>query len=219
MMSRSLLESLKSLIERTFGIPPLIGDLGLFIIGDRGLRALYGVGEAGSGDGARLLVRDTSDGLRAALYFPDSLVRHLEEHNPIRGLDDVNIEAFAVLVEELDHLLTLAHRAAEHRRVSRLELEHHADVTKYLVVVHFLGRQLRRRRVPEPLRVWARHHLFERYSRGLGEAETRYREAARLAHRYVTYLDTLPVGTRRVELLAFQRRPFQDTQRILGQVN
>ena len=214
-MSWSLLEALKSLIEKTYGIPPLIEDLGPYIVGDRGLRALYGSREAG----ARLLLRETRRGLSAALYYPDSLVRHLEAHNPLHGLGDANIEEFAVLVEELDHLLTLAHRAHQGRRVSRLELEHHAAVTKYLVVIHFLGRQIRRRRLPEPLRAWARHHLFERYVEGAGESETRYRRAARLARRYVDYLDSLGAALRRAELLAFQGRPFQETQRFLGQIN
>lgn len=218
-MPWSLLEAIKSLIERTYGIPPLIGDLGPYIVGDRGLRAFYGTGEAGHGPGARLLVRETRRGLSASLYYPDALVRHLEGNNPLHGLGDGNIEEFAVLVEELDHLLTLAHRAAQGRRVSRLELEHHAAVTKYLVVIHFLGRQIRRRRVPEPLRAWARHHLFERYRPGAGESETRYRKAARLARRYVDHLDRLGTAARRSELLAFQNRPFQETQRLLGQIN
>lgn len=219
LMAWSLLEALKSLIEKTYGIPPIIDDLGPYIVGDRGLRVLYGRDEAGGGDGARLLVRESRRGIRAALYYPDNLVSHLERHNPLRGLGDVNIDEFAVLVEELDHLLTLAHRAAEGRRVTRLELEVHAAVTKYLVVVHFLGRQLRRRSIPEPLRAWTRHQLFERYSREPGETAARYRKAARLAHRYVGYLDSLPAGGRRAELIAYQRRPFQETQRLLGQIN
>lgn len=214
-MSWSLLEALKSLIERTYGMPPLMDDVGRYVIGDRGLRALYGHPGDGGADGARLLVRESRHGIRATLYYPDALVRHLERHNPLDGLGDVNIQEFAVLIEELDHLLTVAHRAAQGRRVSRLELEHHAAVTKYLVVVHFLGRQLRRRRLPEVLRLWVRHQVLGRYSEGSGESAARYREAARLAHRYLAYLEALPAQARRQELLAFHRRSFQETRRLI----
>jgi hypothetical protein len=215
-MPWSLLEALKSLIERTYGMPPLAEDLGRYVIGDRGLRILYGSPEGVGGDGARLLVRESGRGIRATLYYPDALVRHLERHNPLDILGDVNIQEFAILIEELDHLLTLAHRAAQGRRVSRLELEHHAAVTKYLVVVHFLGRQLGRRRLPEALRVWARHQLLGRYCEAPEEGAARYRHAARLARRYLAYLEALPASARRQELLAFQRRPFQETQRLIG---
>ncbi|MGH9750853.1 MAG: hypothetical protein ACRD5D_02090 [Candidatus Polarisedimenticolia bacterium] len=218
-MAGSLLETLKALIERTYGMPPLLTDLAPFIVGDRGLRALYGTDPAAQEGAARLLVRETGHGLRAVVYYPDALVRHLERHNPLRGLGDVNITGFSVLVEEVDHLLVLAHRAAQGRRTTRLELEHHAGVTKYLAVVHFLGRQIGRPRLPEPLRLWARHHLFERYAAGPAETEARYRRAARLARRYVDRLDALPRAARRRELLAFERRPFQETQRLLGEVN
>jgi hypothetical protein len=217
-----LIESLKSIIERSYGMSVVIEDIAPFIVGDAGYRALYGGTTepvSWEGRGARILVREAGPMLRVALYYPDGLVRHLERFNPLQGIGDVNITAFAVLVEELDHLLTLAHRAAERRPVSLLELEHHANVTKYLVVVHFLGRQADRRRLPEPLKIWARHHLFERFSREEGEREARYRDAARLATKYVSYLESLPIERRRAELRAFHRRPFADTLMLLEQRN
>src|SRR5207245_8805560 len=107
--------------------------VGPFLIGDEGYRARYR-GRDGSLPatevGARLLVRESGAPLRVALYYPDALVSHLERHSPLRGVGEVNIEAFAVLVEELDHLLTLACRAAEGRPISLLELEHHAKDRK-----------------------------------------------------------------------------------------
>jgi len=219
---RPLVESLKSIIEKSYGMPVVIEDIGPFIVGDAGVQALYGkVAEPVSreGQGARILVRDAGPILRAALYYPDSLVRHLERFNPLEGIGDVNINAFAVFIEELDHLLTLAHRAAERRPVSLLELEHHANVTKYLIVVHFLGRQSGRRRLPEMLKIWARHHLFERFSRDEGEGEARYRDAARLASKYVSYLESLPIEERRAELRAFHRRRFAETLMLLERRN
>lgn len=217
MPQKSLVETIKSIIEMTYGIRPVIGDLGPFIVGDTGFRLFYGTEAARPGPGARTLVRQSAAGVRAALYYPDALVSHLERFNPLLGLGDVNIDAFAVLVEELDHLLTVADRAVQGRPVSLLELEHHAGVTKYLTVLHFLGKQTGRRRIAEGLRAWARHNLFERYSQEQGEE--RYRAAARLARRHVAYLETLSVEGRRSELRAFHRRPFADTRRILARFN
>src|SRR5437879_289692 len=103
------------MIERSYGMAPIIRDLAPFIIGDAGYLAHYGDPARREEPGypqARVMVRDTGPALRAVLYYPDVLVRHLERFNPLAILGDENIEAFAVLVEELDHLLTLASRAA-----------------------------------------------------------------------------------------------------------
>jgi hypothetical protein len=216
--SRPLLPVLQGIIERTYGMPRVVADPGLFLIGDAGIRAFHRHPEGMTGEqeaavhraGARVLVRDPEGSPRLAVYYPDSLVRHLERYDPRRGIDDGNIDAFAVLVEELDHLLVIASRAARRRPVALLELEIHAGVTKYLVVVHFLGRLIGRRRLSEFHRVWARHHLFGKYAAGRGENESRYREAARLARRYVSWLERLPLPVRRAELLDFDRRGLAD---------
>ena len=197
-------------------MPRVVGTADRFLIGDRGWRALYGAARLdAASDGApraQLLVRPVGESMRAALYYPDALVRHLERHDPRHGIDDGNIDAFSVFVEELDHLLVLASRAAAGRPVTLLELEHHAAVTKYLVVMHFLGR-LTRRRVSEFHRVWVRHRLFERYAGGEGEDCTRYREAARWAGRYVRIVERLSVERRLSELRAFHRRSFAEQTR------
>ena len=212
-----LVEVLKGIIERTYGIPSLIPDISAFIVGDQGLRSVYGgIACSKQEEGARVLVRDLGQSVRAALYYPDSLVRHLERFNPLHGVGDVNIAAFAVLVEEVDHLLTLASRAAEGRAVTLLELEHHACVTKYLMVIHFLGRQTGRRRLGDALKQWARFHLFERYSEREGGDAERYREAARLAWQYLKRFETMPLEHRKTEIRAYHRRPFAE---ILYRVN
>lgn len=172
-------------------------------------------GADASGAGARLLVRADSGSIRAAVYYPDAMVRHLERHDPRAGLGDLNIDAFATLVEELDHLLTLASRAAGGRRVSLLELEIHAGVTKYLMVLHFIGRLTSRPVVSAFHKNWACHHLFERYAAGSGEEAARYRDAARLAARYVGWFDGLKVSERRPALAAFHSRPLGEQVRFI----
>src|SRR5262245_37828592 len=213
---RPLLPLLQGVIERTYSMPRVIPAAATYLIGDRGLRRFYAGPESaehqGDGDevGARVLVRGPGEVVRAALYYPDALVRHLERHDPRHGVDDGNIDAFAILVEELDHLLVIASRSARRRPVTLLELELHAGVTKYLVVVHFLGRLTGRRRVSQFHRVWARHHVFGKYREGAAGAEARYHEAARLAFRFVRWLDRLGVPERRRALVEFDRRGLAD---------
>jgi len=216
----TLLPALQSIIERSYGMPRVIENAGAFLIGDHGLRAIYRGQPSGSAQGyhvgARLLVRADPILLRVALYYPDALVRHLERNDPRAGIGDDNIDAFATLGEELDHLLTLASRAAAGRPVSLLELEHHAAVTKYLLVVHFLGRLTGRHRVPAFYRAWARHHILEKYAPGNGEEAERYREAARMAGRYLAYFERLPAPARGAELRAFHARTIGEQASLLA---
>ena len=73
-----LVEVLKGIIERTYGIPSLIPDISAFIVGDQGLRSIYGgIACSTTDEGARVLVRDQGQSVRAALYYPNALVRHL----------------------------------------------------------------------------------------------------------------------------------------------
>src|SRR5438093_13770406 len=104
--SRSLLELLQGLIERTYRMRTGV-EVDRFVIGDRGLMRTAGasgavrkVGSAGWPEAA-LLVRQERGEVRAALYYPDALIACLERSNPLRGLDDSNVDAFGVFVEEL----------------------------------------------------------------------------------------------------------------------
>lgn len=213
-----LVPVLQSIIERTYGLEPLQGGVAPFLIGDRGLRALHRRGGTGGElqpGRPRLILRNESPGWRAVVYYPDALVRHLERHDPRHGLDDRNIDAFAMLVEELDHLLVVASRVASGRAFRLVELEMHALVTKYFVVLHLLGRLTGRRRVSEFHRHWAAHHLFEKYAAGPEQDARRYLDAARLARRYVAWLERLAAPVRRAELRRFHARPFEEqTRRI-----
>lgn len=187
-MSTALLESVRSALERTYRMRPGIGDLAPFVIGDEGFRRFYdGATAAGSagGEGARTLVRETQDGVRACIYYPDALIRHLEANPPQRGVADRNVDAFAVLVEELDHLLVIAERAREARPASLVELELHADVSKYVVLRRFVPAADRRAR--EARGHWLRYHLFHKaeWCDPDPAVRDRYRDAARWALRFL----------------------------------
>ncbi len=195
----SLLEQLRGLIERTYGFDTGIDDLGRFVVGNAGFRRFYAGREAmtrvDSGvTQARTLVRDTPGALRACIYYPDELIEVLERHPPQRGLADENVEAFSTLVEELDHLLLLVWRKRQGRKVSLFELELQANVTKHLVLAHFLAGG--RGRLEPHERRWLRHHLFENgfYVDEDPAVAERYRQAARAA---VQFIDRLPARVRK----------------------
>ena len=186
-----------------------------FVIGDQGYRRLFARpgAQARSADpaasGARTLVRETPRGpLRAAIYFPDAMIARLEAHPPQRGLGEANVDAFAALVEELDHLLCIAERAQAGRVISLFELELHADVSKALVLARFLAGGS-----PRPIdvrrRTWLRFHLFHKGEwAGMDEDERqRYRDAARWALRLLDALDRSRPAARLDALRAFHAAP------------
>jgi len=210
-MREPLLNALCALLRRTYALSAPMLPIGHYVIGDLGLRTLYPNGErsAGSsaGDGAKLLVRETNAGLRACIYYPDAMIQRLEDKPPQRGLDDDNVEAFAVLVEELDHFLVAAERAHAGRGVSLLELELQANVSKDLVLSRFLAR--RGRRLDPARRAWLRHHLFHgrSFSDTDPEVRTRYHDAARLALRFLRSLERHAPTERIEQLRSFHRAP------------
>jgi len=201
-VSGSLLEGVRGLLERTYRIRSGLGPIAPFVIGDRGLRAIYGLRSAaldvGSGtlSGPKMLVREKNDRVSACVYFPDAMIRRLERFPPQRGLREENFDAFAAFVEEIDHLLVLAEHSIGRRPVRLFELELHADVSKYLVLARFLAGATGRR-LPEH-RIWLRRRLFEgvRSCEDDPAARERYRDAARSAVRLLDGLDRLDPARR-----------------------
>ena len=204
-----LLAVVQGLLERTYGIPGGLIDAGRFVVCDHGYRRFYGgaptptaVGAA-DGQGARTLVREASDGLRAAIYYPDALIRRLEQYPPQHGLCEQNVDAFATLVEEVDHLLLLAERYRNDRPVTQFEMELQANISKHLVLIRYLAGNARL--LDEPSRLWLAHHLFEkvRYADEDPAVRARYRDAAGWAVRFLKVLRPMPAGARTESLRAF----------------
>lgn len=208
MSGSSLLEVVQGLLERTYLMHTGVADVGRFVIGDAGVGSLYGsreavsVGHAATG-GARTFVRHTETAVRACIYYPDALVQLLESQPPQQGLHDANVEAFATLVEELDHLLLIAERSHLRRPLTLFELELHANVSKHLVLSRFAAG--RRARLDERRRLWLHRHLFDgvRYCDAQREVRERYRLAARWAVKFIGRLSGMSGGERRV--LAIRR--------------
>ncbi len=126
--------------------------IGRFVIGDRGLpRALPGRARVPRAGPPRRPGRSTSSarpasGVRACIYYPDAMIRRLERHPPQRGLDEDNVDAFADAGRGARPPARARRaRARRARRVSLLELELHANVSKHLVLSRFLAGRRRAR--------------------------------------------------------------------------
>jgi hypothetical protein len=217
----TLIARLKRLIEFSYDWRTGIDDLAPFLVGDRGYRALYEGREIleevpGPEVGPRTLVTCREGAVRLGIYYPDSLVRRLEDAPPLLGIGEQNLMPFAHLVEELDHFLMLAWCIPRSRVVRLVELEFHANVTKYLVLAHFLGRLRDQDRLLQSERDWLVHALFEDAGEDLPEPfRRRYRTAARMGVRFIRELDALPPAKRVSALRRFGRRSWGELRQSL----
>lgn len=219
-----LLDSLARLIEATFDITPSLVPLGRFVVGDEGHRRI----QSGrvihqsvdhDGFGARLLLRPLSGPSQwaVALYLPDEMIEHLERHDPRREIHGGNIDAFAALIEEIDHLVVFSERALKGGPgLSMLEMEWHAGVSKYLVLSHFVGRLTGKVHLARRERDFLEHHLFHKsdYVADDENVQDRYRRANRLAYRFVRTLRRMNPHERLVALRRFHRATHHEKMRV-----
>jgi hypothetical protein len=216
-----LLTRLQRIIEASYDWRTGIRDLGPYLVGDEGYRTLYGDrGIVGLLPGAdrvpRTLVTWRNGVLRLGVYYPNEMIRDLEERNPLFGVGEKNLIPFSLLVEELDHLLMLAWSARHGRVVRLMELEFHANITKYLVLAHFLARAEGRSRLSTGLRRGLDEFLFEGAGEDLPEPyRNRYQTAARLARRFLMVLERLAAPARLVALRRFGRRSWANQRYCL----
>jgi hypothetical protein len=216
-----LLESVRGLLERTYLLRSGLEHLDRFIVGDRGYLLLYGspdgVGMAGANaaEGAKTLVRESADGLRASIYFPDVQIRLLERYPPQSGLCDENVDAFGALVEELDHLLVIAERSRQQRAVTLFELELHANVSRHLVLTRFLAG--RAERLGSEKRLWLRSRLFGavQFCDEDRAVRERYRSAMRWAVQFIDGLSALESQARIGLLRRFHTAPAAEKLRLI----
>jgi hypothetical protein len=225
MPKASLLSRLQGLIEATYDWTTGIHNLAPYIVGDHGYRLIYEGQEIleelpGEDVGPRTLVTWRGGPIRLGVYYPDALIQHLEAVDPLREISDRNVVAFSILVEELDHLLMLAWCVRHGRKVRLMELEFHANVTKYFVLAHFLGRATRRAQLTSAQREWIHRYLFWEIGEGLPEPQNhRYRTAARLALRFVRSLENLSGMDRITILRRFARQSWVSQRSCLESVD
>lgn len=219
--SPALIDRLQRLIERTYD-----HDTGIraadFVIGDDGLDRIYRDRRvrdrrARVGEGPMLLLRCDERGLaRARVYLPNELVDRLERHDPLGGVGPHNLDDFASLVEELDHLLLTAAAWRSGRPVRGVELELHANVTKSLTCSLFVARTLGVATLDPDRRAILHERLFGGgdYEGESPELARRYRDARRHALRFLGRLAREPVAERPSLLRRFSRAPLPEKLRL-----
>ena len=206
-----LIKELQKKIEKTYALDTGITNIEQYIIGDKGYEEFYAKEEirtvVNSHSGAKVLLRNAGDTLKVSIYYPDALIRELEDNDPRLGIHDENIDLCASFVEELDHFLFIAQNYKSNRPFSLLELELQANVTKYLVLKYFVALQNRSLKLSEFDREYIKHHLF--YKRNFDVEDTserkRYEDAGKFGMMYTEYIDRLPQEDRLRDLRQFSR--------------
>ena len=221
----SPLEELHRKIEKAYGMDTGIEKVDQFIIGDKTYQRLYGDEKIATSvnssiSDAKVLIRQKTFPLRVSLYYPDSLIRKLEKHDPRLGVYDNNIDEVSVFTEELDHLLLIAQNYKNHTPFSLLALELHANITKYLVLSYFIAIQMRMQRLNSSLKNLLKHHLFEKdgkFHKSIPEG-WRYAEANRLALKYINYLEKLDHEAFLLEIKKFNKLKSSEMTRYVEKV-
>ncbi len=166
---------------------------------------------ADGGDTTRgeiVLVEDRDDGDAGIAVMLDARVGPALRGERVQGMS--RFDAWCHALEGVSHFVLLAHRAANDRPESQLELELQADVDKFVVA---LLQQVLFRAAGEAVRVSTRlrEALFERV-RFVDDASTvpgvRYRLAHRWAARYAASLERRYVREGRLTRLVEEVRDF-----------
>jgi hypothetical protein len=209
-MTAPLLERVCGLIERTYQLGAGLPDPAPFVIGDAGIACLYGIPPERRRP--MLLVRSSRDAHHIRVYYPDRLIENLERHDPSRGLSRHNLRDFVAFVEEIDHLLVLVACIRRGRKVPAVELELHANVTKFLVASLFLARTVGTTRLTGEQKSALRWELLERGDYGSEDPELRqrYLDARRHAIRFLGRLESLDPADRPSLLRRFSRSTLED---------
>jgi len=201
-----VLHGLQSLLGRLYDVD-LDYDVYDFLVTDR--RALQGVApEAARSVEEELLLAETPDGAGVALYLDPSLLRRLEDADPVGALNEENLADYCTALEGVSHFVYTTWRLDQDLPVSLLELETQAEVDKYAVTVFLLADQ---QGGDYPAQVHPR--LFDRVSFDAGlrpDQYDRYRTAHRCAARYCRRLEHRYVtrGQARTEALVRDLRRF-----------
>jgi hypothetical protein len=145
---------------------------------------------AGEGEREVLLVREDSDGLAVELKVP--------------ALDG-DLDSLCQLIEGVSHYVYLAHRAADDRSTTALEMELQAEVDKYVVLATSLDAFDVRRSATLRSRLYADVRFAHAEDTELGE---RYRVANAAASRFVHRLEKTFVASRRFTEMRTALRDF-----------
>jgi len=206
-----LIKELQRKIEKTYVLDTGITNIEKYIIGDKGYEEFYTKEKirtvVNSHSGAKVLIRDAGDTLKVSIYYPDELIKELEDNDPRLGIHDDNIDLCASFVEELDHFLFIAQNYKQNRPFSLLELELQANVTKYLILKYFIALQNKSIKLSKFDKEYIRYHLFykRRYDIQDTTERNRYEDAVKFGMIYTKHIDLLSQEDRLRDLRQFSR--------------
>lgn len=181
----------QALLEKIYAlnVPLAVED---FLVTDRQLANVLDDSPGARDCDEKLLLLEDTDGLCMSLFVDEALLERLALDDPDEHLDEHNLADFCVALEGVSHFMYVAHRAAQERPVTLLELELQAEVDKYIGVQVTLESQ---GTCGAPRRLLRR--MFEQVKFDCDmddDAQSRYRGANAYARRYCRHLERQFVG-------------------------
>ena len=180
-----ILRQLQDLLGGIYDVS-LAHDVYDFLVTDRG--ALPAIARRVPSD-EQLIVAADGDHVGVSLYLDPQLLARLGQANPIRALNQANVQDYWTALEGVSHFVYLAWNAAHDKPVSLHELELQAEIDKYVASWWVLRAQLPERFPAELLRL-----LFERTridpELAAGKVEL-YRSASRYAEKFCRRIERL----------------------------
>jgi hypothetical protein len=202
-----VLSGLQSVLERLYDLRSG-HDVYDFLVTDRGVLSQFSPDNDVRELDEKLLLAESADGARVALYLDSALLKRLELANPVGKLNDDNLADYCTALEGVSHFVYSTWRLSADSPVSLLELETQAEVDKYAVTVFLVGLQ---QGGTYPKHVHER--LFDRvqFDARLEHAQfERYRTAHAVAAQFCRRLERRFVnrGVVRIEALVRELRKF-----------
>lgn len=184
-----ILQTIEQCLQKIYRIdlPLTVAD---FLIDQKTLEALMGGKRcriAHPRSEGFLLVSESGDGIRLAVYLSGKIIDNLTSNDPCRSLNSKNLGDFCTAIEEISHFAYTAWNALRTKPVTPLELELQSEVDKFVTCYFFLDGQGQR-----GFLAGLKVRLFESFClpRELGsEQRIRYLTANRYARHYCRYLE------------------------------
>jgi hypothetical protein len=207
----TLLREIQLLLERTYAPVPI--NLEACVIGESrcmALNQLAGEETPHLASGGRTFLRLAGDSLYVAIFYSRPIIEELEANDPRRALNERNISALIIFIEEIAHAVQAALLFQEGERTLDDEnyacnLEAQARVDTYLVLSKF-AHVICGGRIPRRVGSWLRRQLFDTSYRHFAtpRLRRRYGTAQKCALTFLRYLRQVPLSDRPRVLREFQ---------------
>ena len=161
---------------------------------------------------ARTFLRQEGERLHIAIYYAEPLIELLEVHDPREAISEKNIAALIQFTEEIDHGV---HAALEFQKNLKFEsdgdlimnLEVMGKVDTFIVLGKFICFHMGETMLTPEAKRWLTDQIFDK-SYELFKSrvmEARYKLAQEVAAKFLNYLKSAPLPSRRGILRRFAR--------------